>query len=132
MWPEPPPTGDVDQALVDQVLVDEAEQETEVVTTRRDYRWCGSSLGWVGRGQVQPLEGGQTLVDPSEGDLDGAEAVVQSANVAPDLANVAPEFSMATGDLHAQGDDRGDDGSDDPLRVSAGHVGRVPQTAGGR
>ena len=80
---EPPPTGDVDQALVDQVLVDEAEQETEVVTTRRDYGWCGSSVGWVGRRQMQPLEGGQTLVDPSEGDLDGAEAVVQSANVAP-------------------------------------------------
>ena len=54
-----------------------------MVTTRRDYGWCGSSVGWVGRRQVQPLEGGQTLVDPSEGDLDGAEAVVQSANVAP-------------------------------------------------
>ena len=54
-----------------------------MVTTRRDYGWCGSSVGWVGRRQMQPLEGGQTLVDPSEGDLDGAEAVVQSANVAP-------------------------------------------------
>ena len=98
---------------------------------------------------MQPLEGGQTLVDPSEGDLAAAEAVVQSANVAPDLANVAPEFSMATGDLHAQGDDRGDDGSDEPLcvfgwaggqgttdrgigRGKADYVNREPAAAGGR
>ena len=90
----------------------------------------GSSVGRVGRGQVQPFEGSETLVDLPEGDLDVAEAVVQAAHVVSHLAHVRPEFGVVasgTGDLHAQGDNRRDDSPGDPLCVSAEHVGRVPQ-----
>ena len=57
VWPEPPPTGDVDQALVDQVLVDEAEQETEVVTTGGTTvgvgrQSAGSGVGRCSRSRV--------------------------------------------------------------------------------
>ena len=91
VWPEPPPTGDVDQALVDQVLVDEAEQETEVVTTGGTTVGVGRQSAGSGVGRCSRSRVARRWSTTSEGDLDGAEAVVQSANVAPSRMSLRRE-----------------------------------------
>ena len=57
---------------------------------------------------MQPLQGGEALLDLAEFNLDSPQAVVQPAHIGSD-----------PGDLDAQGDGRSDNGTDDPLRVAA-------------
>ena len=53
-------------------------------------RWSSAPRGaGLGRGEVEPLQGLEALVDLAERDLDGSQAVVHATQVVADIENVA-------------------------------------------
>lgn len=72
---------------------------------------------------MQPLDRSETLIYLPELNLNAANPIVQTPDVGPSLRELRTLIGAYPCDLHAQGNDRANDDSDDPLGVSARHFG---------
>ncbi|MCY4027742.1 MAG: hypothetical protein OXH75_15695 [Acidobacteria bacterium] len=72
---------------------------------------------------MQPLECSEPLIHLPELNLDAANPIIETPDVCPDFSELRTLICANSGDLNAQGDDRANDDSDDPLGVPARHAG---------